>query len=126
MRRILLLTVTLLLIPSFYSAAAAPEQPEEPLPTSADYSAAGPNCKRRVKLSPWVGTPGVDWPNTFRCVLTIHTCDGVKTYRSGVRSAGTGMCADYWGAHNAVATREICCDPGLPTETAGSQSSGRR
>jgi Protein of unknown function (DUF3617) len=34
MRRIPLLTATLLLIPSFYSAAAAPEQPEERSPGS--------------------------------------------------------------------------------------------
>lgn len=126
MRRILLLTVTLLLIPSFYSAAAEPEQAEEPLPTPADYPAAGPSCKRKVKLSPWVGTPVVDWPNTFQCVLDIHTCDGVKTQKSGARASGIDMCADYWKAHAVLSTREICCDPGAPTRTSGSQSSGRR
>jgi hypothetical protein len=135
MRRILLLTAALLSIPFIYSDAAAPQQPEEPLPTAADYPEAGPNCKRRVKLTPWVGTPPVDWPNTFQCVLDIHTCDGVKTQKSGVRASGINMCADYWKAHVALSTREICCDPGSPGQSTstgqsqtppGSQSSGRR
>lgn len=117
MRRILLLTISILLIPSLFSATAAPQQPEQSnLPNPADYPAAGPTCQNRVKLSPWVGTPGVDWPKTFRCVLSIHTCDGVKTYTSGVRPAGTGMCADYWSAHDALVNREVCCDQGSREE----------
>ena len=79
------------------------------LPSPADYPAAGPNCRRKINLSPWVGTPGVDWPKTYQCVLTIHTCDGVKTYKSAVRPGGTGMCDDYWKVHDAMANREICC-----------------
>lgn len=91
--------------------AAAPQQPEQSnLPNPADYPAAGPNCRRTVKLSPWIGTPGVEWPKTFQCVLSMHTCEGPKTYKSGVRPAGTGMCADYWRVHDALVNREVCCD----------------
>ena len=112
MRRVLLIIILLLLVPSFFSAGAAPQQLGDPLPNPDDYPEAGPSCKRRHKVAPWVGTPGVDWPNTFRCVLTIHTCDGVKRFTSGVRSAGAGMCDDYWRVNNALADREICCDKG--------------
>jgi hypothetical protein len=59
---------------------------------------------------------GVDWPKTFQCVLVIHTCDGVKTYRSAVRPGGAGMCDDYWRVHDALVNREICCDPGSRKE----------
>jgi hypothetical protein len=115
MRRFLLLTTTLLLtIALLYSPRVRTQEPEKALPNPVDYPAAGANCKRRVKLSPWVGTPGVDWPKTFQCVLSIHTCDGVKTYKSGVRAAGAGMCADYWAAHGALTNREVCCD--APTQ----------
>jgi hypothetical protein len=114
MRRVALLTIPLLLLP--YPAAGTQQPTQNTLPNPADFVAAGPNCKRKVNLSPWVGTPGVEWPKTFRCVLTIITCDGVKTYTSGVRAAGTGMCADYWKAHDALVNREICCDPGSPEE----------
>jgi hypothetical protein len=48
--------------------------------------------------------------------MDIHTCDGVKHYKSGVRSAGTDMCADYWRVHNQLAGREICCDGGSREE----------
>ena len=118
MRRILLLTLLLVVIPSLFSATAAPQQTApsqqsgDPLPNPEDFVETGANCRREVKVSPWVGTPGVDWPNTFRCVLVIHTCDGVKRYTSGVRPAGTGMCDDYWRVHNALADRMICCDRG--------------
>jgi hypothetical protein len=117
MRRILLLMIPLLLIPSFFSATATtPQQTGDPLPNPADYTEAGAYCRRRVKVSPWVGTPGVDWPKTFQCVLVIHTCDGVKRFTSGVRPGGTGMCDDYWRVHNALADRVICCDQGSREE----------
>src|SRR5688572_15660178 len=117
MRRILLLTILLLLIPSFFSATSARQELGDPLPNPADYPAAGPSCQRRVSVTPWVGTPGVEWPKTFRCVLSIHTCDGVKTFRSGVRAVGAGMCDDYWKVHRELTDREICCDQGSPRET---------
>ena len=79
------------------------------LPNVADYPAADPNCPRKTDVSPWVGTPVVDWPKTYQCVLTIHTCDGVKTHKSAVRPGGTGMCDDYWKVHDALVNREICC-----------------
>ena len=118
MRRVLVFTLTLLVTTSLLLLPTVQtQQPQEDkLPVPADYPEAGANCKRRVNLSPWVGTPAVDWPKTYQCVLTIHTCDGVKTYRSGVRPGGTGMCADYWKAHDALVNREICCDPGAPEE----------
>lgn len=116
MRRILLLIILLLFIPSFFAATAAPQQAGEPLPDPDDYPKAGANCSRKVNLSPWVGTPGVEWPRTFRCVLSINTCNGVKTYTSGVRPGGAGMCADYWRAHDALVNREICCDQGSREE----------
>jgi hypothetical protein len=54
----------------------------------------------------------VDWPKTYRCVLTINTCDGTKTYESDVRPGGTGMCDDYRTVHAALVNRTICCDQG--------------
>jgi hypothetical protein len=44
--------------------------------------------------------------------MDIHTCEGTRTFTSGVRAAGTGMCDDFWRVHNALAQREICCDGG--------------
>ena len=79
------------------------------LPNPADYPAASPNCLRKANVSPWVGTPAVDSNKTSQCVLTIHTCAGVKTYKSAVRAGGTGMCDDYWKVHDALLNREICC-----------------
>jgi hypothetical protein len=62
---------------------------------------------------------GVDWPKTYQCVLTYHTCFGAKTVRSSVRPGGTGMCADYWAVHDALAQREICCDQEKREKPAG-------
>ncbi len=95
--------------PGAAATAATKKEDAAVLPNPADYPAAGPNCRRVASLSPWVGTPAVDWPKTYHCVLTIHTCEGVKTYRSAVRPGGTGMCDDYWKVHDALANREICC-----------------
>jgi len=118
MKRIFLLSIPLLLITSLFTAPARTQPPaQNTLPDPANFPQAGANCKRRVNLSPWVGTPGVEWPKTFQCVLSINTCDGVKTYTSNVRPGGPGMCADYWKAHDALVNREICCDPGSPQET---------
>src|SRR5262245_4916811 len=113
MRRILLLISLLLLSPSIFAPKAA-VQSGPPLPNPADFKEVSGPCRRKVKVSPWVGTPGVDWPKTFQCVLAIHTCEGVKNFKSDVRNAGAGMCADYWRVHNALANRTICCDQGTP------------
>jgi hypothetical protein len=67
-----------------------------------------------VNLEPWLGMPAVDWPQTYRCVLELNTCAGVETHESEVRAGGTGMCADYQAIKDALARREICCDPGPP------------
>lgn len=117
MRRALLLTIFLLPVPSLFTSTAGSQQPvQNVLPDPASFVAAGPHCQRRVSVSPWVGTPAVDWPKTYQCVLSIHTCDGVKTTTSSVRPGGTGMCADYWSVHDQLANREICCDRGSREE----------
>jgi hypothetical protein len=81
---------------------------EPELPNPADFTAAGPGCQSKKNVSPWVGTPAAG-AATFQCVLTVQTCDGPKTFKSGARSGGTGMCDDYWKVHGALANREICC-----------------
>jgi hypothetical protein len=118
MRRVWLLTAALLIVASILAAPPAGSQqpPQNTLPNPTDFVPAGPHCQRRVNVSPWVGTPEVNWPKTFQCVLSIHTCRGVKTYRSAERPGGDGMCDDYWSVHHALANREICCDPGSREE----------
>jgi hypothetical protein len=112
MRRGFVAAVVLLAV-SVFAALAGPEQPtQNQLPNPGDFIPAGPHCKKRVNMAPWVGTPAVDWPKTYQCVLTYHTCHGPKTVRSSVRPGGTGMCDDYWAVHDALANREICCDQG--------------
>jgi hypothetical protein len=86
----------------------APGCGEPDLPDPADFPVAGPGCSSKTNVSPWVGTPTAD-SNRFHCVLTIQTCGGPKTYKSGARAGGTGMCDDYWKVHGALANREICC-----------------
>src|SRR5687768_7037917 len=117
MKRIMLLALTLLFTISalllrpvqMQTPTQTPTRalPEQPLVNPADYPEAGPSCKRKVDVSPWVGTPGVEWPNTFQCVLKIDTCDGVKTSVSAVRPSGTGMCADFWKVHDELVNRKI-------------------
>jgi hypothetical protein len=113
-RRVLLLLLALPVL--LASPSAAEEELGDPLPDPDSYPAAGPGCQDKRRMSPFVATPGVDWPSTYRCVLDIHTCDGVRTYTSGVRPGGTGMCADFWSVHDALARREICCDAGANRE----------
>lgn len=117
MWRIIVLTL-LLSIVSFLGPTTRMQEPLSGLPKTSEYPEAGPNCKRKVRLSPWIGTPEVDWPNTFYCVLDIHTCEGVKRYRSAVRRAGRDMCADYRRRYNELLDREVCCDSNcqLPKE----------
>ena len=86
----------------------APGCGEPALPNPADFPAAAAGCQGKRDVSPWVGTPAAG-PTTFQCVLTIQTCDGPKTFKSGARPGGTGMCDDYWKVHGALANREICC-----------------
>src|SRR5262245_21340947 len=121
MRRILLFGLLFVFTPSLFSATATPQELGDPLPNPADFVRSEGACRRKVNMSPWVGTPGVDWPNTFRCVLVIHTCEGVKRFTSGVRPAGAGMCDDYWRVHNELAQREICCDRGTREEKRPSE-----
>lgn len=112
MKRLLLLTITILVAvtPLLMRPAQTQEPDEVRLPTPADYPEAEPNCKYKVQMSPWVGTPAVQFTETVKCVLDINTCDGVKTFTSGVRKVGENVCADFWRAHSALATREICCE----------------
>jgi hypothetical protein len=103
-----------------FAAHAGSEQPvQNALPNPNDFIPAGAHCQKRVNMSPWVGTPAVDWPKTYRCVLTYHNCLGPQTVQSSVRPGGEGMCKDYWAVHSALANREICCD-------RGSRSGGSR
>lgn len=119
MRRTLLLTTILLLaIPLLFLRPAQTQESERVcetgLPNLADYPSAGPTCKRKLKLQPWLGMP--DIPNTnptlTRCLLKVTVCAGVtKCYQSEGRIAGTGFCDDYSAMHDALLNREICCDP---------------
>ena len=112
MKRLLLLTITILVAvtPLLMRPAQTQEPDEVKLPTPADYPAAGPSCKYKVQMTPWVGVPDVQPTETVKCVLDIHTCDGVKRFTSGVRSVGANVCADFWRAHDALVNREICCE----------------
>jgi hypothetical protein len=91
------------------TADVVPKDALPGLPLLTDFPPAPQSCGRKVNVSPWVGTPAVEWPKTFHCVLTVHTCGGLRTYRSDVRPGGTGMCDDYWTVHKALANVEICC-----------------
>jgi len=110
MRRFLVVTILLLPI-ALPNPTARMQQRVSGLPKASDYPPAGPNCKRRVKLEPWVGTPEVGVSDTYNCVLDIHMCDGVKTYISEARRSASDMCADYRRARDELLNTEICCDP---------------
>lgn len=111
MRRFLLFTITLLLMSAVLdSPSVRTQETETGLPDSSEFTEAGSGCDNKVNLTPGVTVPAVDWPNTFRCELKIHTCDGMKTYRSEVRKAGPNLCADYWAKLKELEAREICCD----------------
>jgi hypothetical protein len=111
MKRVLLLTMfvflTCILMPS---PPVRTQRPTNAPPNPDSFPAAGPECKNRVQLSPWIGTPSVDFPNTARCILRINTCSGLKEYKSDARAVGEGLCSDFWAVHRALVTREICCD----------------
>jgi hypothetical protein len=124
MRRILLMAAPLLFAPALLALAGAEQPVQNTLPNPDDYVAAGPYCERKVKVSPWVGTPAVNWPKTYQCELVVHTCHGPKTYRSSVRPGGTGMCDDHWRVHDALASREICCDQGSREPEPDEQPNG--
>lgn len=122
MRCVLIVTLPLVLISFIFSTPAGTQQKaKNTLPNPADFPQAGPTCKRRVKVSPIVTTPGVKWPMTFRCELTFHTCAGPETVTSDERKTGAGMCADYWKVHDELAKREICCDEGSPQASPSPQ-----
>ena len=119
MRRFVLLAVGLF-AGIFYSAVLTQQTARNELPKASDYPEAGPACKKKVKMSPWVGVPAVEWPKTYRCVLKYHTCSGVQTVTSDVRPGGSTVCADFWSAHNELASRRICCDGGSRDEKPSS------
>ncbi len=116
--------VFLVLPIALLSFPAQMQAPLPGLPKASDYPAAAPNCKRKVRLSPWMGTPEVNWPSTFNCVLDIHTCEGVKRFKSGVRRSGQNMCADYWRVYNELLEREVCCDANCETPKESFQPGG--
>jgi hypothetical protein len=112
MKRTLLLAVAILLSGSVVLLKLAHTQKgdEVKLPAGSDFPRADANCKTKVKLSPQLSVLDVDSPNTFNCVMTIHTCSGEKEYKSGVRKANPTMCADYQKLVDELSNREICCD----------------
>ena len=131
MKQSLFLILTLLLVPAILHLASTQAQDpsstptqdpaQQKLPNPNDYPVAGANCGRKVDVSPWVGTPAVEFTKTARCVLTINTCEGVKTFTSEVREVGQNICDDYWAVHQAFANREICCEtenPGRDSESS--------
>jgi hypothetical protein len=97
-----------------WSAAAAFQQ--NTLPNPDDFIPAGPHCQSRVRVAAIVQTPAVNWPKTYRCELTFHTCQGVRSINSSERLGGRGMCDDYRGVATALAGRVICCDQGSREE----------
>jgi hypothetical protein len=103
--------------------AATQQRAQNELPDPASFPAAGPNCQRRMTLSPWVGTPASRTPGKFHCVFSLTTCRESLTVTSDERDSGTDMCADYWKVHGALASREICCDQDAATETPTPQPS---
>jgi hypothetical protein len=40
----------------------------------------------------------------------MHTCTGVKKYKSEPRANGNAICDDYRKVLEALASRETCCD----------------
>src|SRR6266550_1924569 len=113
MRRLLLLTTTILvtLLPSPTVQTQQPEKDQFPKPET--YPPAGPNCKNKVQLAPWLGTPGAG-PGRNRCLLTVYNCrtDTTDIYTSGPRESGTVSldCSDYERAKDALGSIFICCD----------------
>jgi hypothetical protein len=131
MRRILLLTITILLsITVPLSPPAETQQPEQELggdklPNPEDYS-AGENCKRKSKLAPNVTMPAE--PGTasqYRCVLSFYNCETDKTeiYRSDPHGP-RARCAKYQELKGALIHREVCCEkeelPCTPPEPTSS------
>jgi hypothetical protein len=111
MRPLPLLTIPLFLTLALCSIPAVTQEPvQNTLPNPADFVPTSPQCKRKVGVTPWVGTPAAGSSGAFHCVLTINTCDGPKTYKSAPRSSGPTMCADYWRVHDELVNREICCE----------------
>ena len=133
MRRTLLLTTTILitisLLPSPTVQTQQPEQDQFPKPHNPEidkfpkpetYPPAGPNCKNKVQLAPWLGMPGAG-PGKNICRLTVYNCQTDKTdvYESGPRDSETVSldCSDYESAKDAIGRIEICCDEKEPCET---------
>jgi hypothetical protein len=111
MKRIIALTVALLLAPCAYLASADTDQGDlNGPPKLSDHAPAGPQCKRKVKLNAWLTTPAVEFLKTSRCVIEMHTCTGVKKYKSEPRANGNAICDDYRKVLEALASRETCCD----------------
>jgi hypothetical protein len=111
MKRILISIVALFIAFTISHIPPAQTQgPEQQLPKPEDFPPANPGCRNKGKLSPIVLTPEVEFPKTFTCELHITFCGNVRKFRSNVRNAGTGMCSDYWAAHDALLNLDVCCD----------------
>ena len=132
MSRLLLLTTTILIIITLLpSARVQTQQPEkDQFPKPETYPSAGPNCKNKVQLAPWLGMPGAG-PGKNRCRLTVYNCQTDKTdvYESAPRESETVTldCSDYERAKDVLAAKFICCDPKCeqPAPWFGSSSACR-
>ena len=128
MSRFLLLTTTTLLAltlwPSPRVQTQQPAQTQQPekdqFPKPETYPEAGPTCKYKVQLAPWLGTPGAG-PGKHRCYLSVYNCrtDQTDIYQSAPReSAEVSLdCSDYERAKDALAAKFICCDKDSSDET---------
>lgn len=115
MIRTVALVAFLLLAPLPFLASADTQVTDvEGLPNPTDYVAAGSQCKSKVKVTPWLSTPAVDFPKTSKCVLEVVTCRGVIKFNSNPRPNAKGMCLDYQKVHDILENREACCDRKAP------------
>src|SRR5688572_12172979 len=106
MSRLLLLITTILititLLPSLTVQTQQPAQTQQTekdqFPKPETYPEAGANCKNKVQLAPWLGTPGAG-PGKNRCLLSVYNCrtDQTDVYQSAPRESGTVSldCSDY-------------------------------
>lgn len=128
MSRLLLLTtailITITLLPSARVQTQQPAQTQQPeqdqLPKPETYPEAGPNCKNKVQLAPWLGTPAAG-PGKSRCVLSLYNCrtDQTDIYQSAPRDSSNVSldCSDYARAKDALVGKFICCDKDSSDET---------
>ena len=116
MTRLLLVILTsILVVPTMHV-----QNPQESvLPKPSDYTLFGSTCKGRPwKLKAHALGRRVVFGKTVRCELLVHTCEGLKIYRSGVRDSKPDVCADYYHTATELNRIEVCCDEKDPSKPA--------